>query len=181
MPEGYNGSRLAREFPGGATPILYVIDGRLRADASLPAPGGKVLKNLEYFGLPVLGQLAAAARLPDLALRYSPYDEADLGGGGRQLPGGSDAAPWFGYCGQRAQRRALLLPDDLLPAGVQCPLGGCQAGPGDAREPRAVSSSSSSQFPWLSSANAHSCGLRVWMSHCACCCKCIHPASQLSS
>ena len=31
-----------------------------------------------------------------------------------------------------------MLPDTLAPADLQCPAGGCQAGPGDAREPRAV-------------------------------------------
>lgn len=31
-----------------------------------------------------------------------------------------------------------MLPDTLAPADLQCLAGGCQAGPGDAREPRAV-------------------------------------------
>ncbi len=49
-----------------------------------------------------------------------------------------DAAPWFGYCTVPQQQRTLMLPDTLAPADLQCPAGGCQAGPGDAREPRAV-------------------------------------------
>ncbi len=74
LPSVYNGTRMQREFSGGM-PLLYIIDGELRVDASLPKPGNKRLKNLEYFGMPVLEQLARRARLPDLALLYSPFDE----------------------------------------------------------------------------------------------------------
>jgi hypothetical protein len=74
LPSVYNGTRMQREFSGGM-PLLYILDGELRVDSSLPKPGNKRLKNLEYFGLPVLEQLARHARLPDLALLYSPFDE----------------------------------------------------------------------------------------------------------
>ena len=74
LPSVYNGTRMQREFRGGM-PLLYVIDGELHVDASLPDPGSKRLKNLEYFGMPVLEQLVSRARLPDLALLYSPFDE----------------------------------------------------------------------------------------------------------
>ncbi|EIE21194.1 hypothetical protein COCSUDRAFT_43516 [Coccomyxa subellipsoidea C-169] len=130
LPSVYNGTRMQREFSGGM-PLLYIIDGELRVDASLPKPGNKRLKNLEYFGMPVLEQLTRRARLPDLALLYSPFDEPT------EFPG-VDAAPWFGYCTVPQQQRTLMLPDTLAPADLQCPAGGCQAGPGDAREPRAV-------------------------------------------
>lgn len=74
LPSVYNGTRMQREFSGGM-PLLYILDGELRVDSSLPMPGNKRLKNLEYFGMPVLEQLARRARLPDLALLYSPFDE----------------------------------------------------------------------------------------------------------
>lgn len=74
LPSVYNGTRMQREFKGGM-PLMYVIDGQLRVDSSLPNPGKKRLKNLEYFGMPVMEQLVARARLPDLALLYSPFDE----------------------------------------------------------------------------------------------------------
>ena len=48
-----------------------------------------------------------------MALRYSPVDEVlDLSG--------VDAAPWFGYCAVPQQQRALLLPDTLQSAHLQC-------------------------------------------------------------
>lgn len=65
---------------------------------SLPAPGSKRLRNLEYFGLPVLSALAEHVTLPDMALRYSPFDEG--GNGGEDA-----AAPGFGYCAALHQVR----------------------------------------------------------------------------
>ncbi len=58
-------------------------------------------------------QVLRRTRLPDLALRYSPLDEL------LEVPG-VDAAPWFGYCAVPQQQRALLLPDSLEPAPLQC-------------------------------------------------------------
>ena len=52
--------RLQREY-GGAAALLYILDGEVLYDSSLPQPGGKRLKNLEYFGIPVLQQLAQLA------------------------------------------------------------------------------------------------------------------------
>ena len=60
MPAVYNGTRLQREFEG-ALPVLYVLDGEVYHDSSLPEPGGKRLKNLEFFGIPLLQQLAHLA------------------------------------------------------------------------------------------------------------------------
>lgn len=44
--------------------------------------------------------------LPDLAIRYSPFDEP-------LRFTGVDAAPWAGYCMAPQQQRMLLLPDTL--------------------------------------------------------------------
>jgi hypothetical protein len=132
---GRNDSRLAREL-GPVRPLLYVLEGTLCMDRTLPQPGGKRLRNFEYFGLPVLSSLAARMALPDMLLHYSPFDEQ--GGGGDDVAGGADVAPSFGYCGVPQQERALLLPDALPPAALQCPAGGCEPGPADRREPRAV-------------------------------------------
>ena len=60
MPAMYNGTRLQREFKG-ALPALYLLDGEVFYDSSLPQPGAKRLMNLEYFGIPVLQQLAQLA------------------------------------------------------------------------------------------------------------------------
>lgn len=60
VPSMYNGSRLQAEFRGAAL-LLYVLDGQVFFDASLPRPGGKRLKNMEYFGIPVLQQLSQLA------------------------------------------------------------------------------------------------------------------------
>lgn len=57
MPTAYNGSRLQAEFQG-ALPVVYLLDGKIWLDTSLPQPGGKRLKNMEYFGIPLLQQLA---------------------------------------------------------------------------------------------------------------------------
>ena len=46
------------------------------------------------------------AVLPDLAIRYSPFDEP-------LHFTGIDAAPWAGYCMVPQQQRMLLLPDTL--------------------------------------------------------------------
>ena len=59
-PAMYNHSRLQREYKG-ALPVLYILDGNIYYDSSLPQPGGKRLKNLEYFGIPLLQQLAQLA------------------------------------------------------------------------------------------------------------------------
>ena len=48
----------------GASPLLYILDGEVFYDSSLPQPGGKRLKNLEYFGIPILQQLAQLAGAP---------------------------------------------------------------------------------------------------------------------
>ncbi len=60
MPAMYNGTRLQREFKG-ALPVLYILDGEVYRDSSLPQPGGKRLKNLEFFGIPLLQQLSQLA------------------------------------------------------------------------------------------------------------------------
>lgn len=60
MPANYNGSRLQLEIQG-ALPMLYIINGQLWVDYSLSQPGGKRLKNLEYFGIPLLQQLSQEA------------------------------------------------------------------------------------------------------------------------
>ena len=54
------GCRLQREY-SGASPLLYILDGEVLYDSSLPQPGGKRLRNLEYFGIPVLQQLSQLA------------------------------------------------------------------------------------------------------------------------
>ena len=59
-PAMYNNTRLQREFKG-SLPLLYVLDGELFYDSSLPEPGAKRLKNLEFFGIPLLQQLAQLA------------------------------------------------------------------------------------------------------------------------
>ncbi len=49
--------------------------------------------------------------LPDMALRYAPFDEP--------VPfTGVDTAPWFGYCSVPQQQRILMLPDT-----IRCSLG----------------------------------------------------------
>lgn len=69
MPAVYNGTRLQREFEG-ALPVLYILDGEIYPDSSLPAPGGKRLKNLEFFGIPLLQQLShLAGRTPEERFR----------------------------------------------------------------------------------------------------------------
>ena len=60
MPAVYNGTRLQRDFQG-ALPVLYILDGEVYYDSSLPQPGGKRLKNLEFFGIPLLQQLGRLA------------------------------------------------------------------------------------------------------------------------
>ena len=59
-PAMYNRTRLQREFKG-ALPVLYILDGEIYRDSSLPQPGGKRLKNLEFFGIPLLQQLSQLA------------------------------------------------------------------------------------------------------------------------
>ena len=65
-PKSYNTSRL-QDFR--TMSLLYIIDGQLWIDGSLPQPGGKRLKNLEYFGIPLLQQLSQVA---GMWLAYGP-------------------------------------------------------------------------------------------------------------
>lgn len=63
VPLLYDGTKLQRDFKG--MPLLFVIQEELRMDKSLPPPGKKRLKNVEYFGIPLLQQV----HLPKAQLR----------------------------------------------------------------------------------------------------------------
>ena len=80
MPAMYNGTRLQKDFKG-ALPVLYVLDGEVYRDSSLPRPGGKRLKNLEFFGIPLLqqlGQLAGVMQFYTLAVPRKYLSRAPL-------------------------------------------------------------------------------------------------------
>lgn len=90
-------------------------------DRTLPAPGGKRLRNLEYFGLPMLLALAERVTLPDMVLRYSPFDEAGAGSSEENA-----AAPGFGYCAALHQVRQYAMVqccslEDQMPSCIYCP------------------------------------------------------------